>query len=180
VTSQMSNLYFQRRRSLLGPTIGVCFGLLLGSALLFTQPVGSVAWIIIAAAIALNILALGFGAVMRLGLKRPMLTLHDRYLIYRKTAIPWSRVANVSPIDIGSGQLLGITITDGGRDILYLTKRESVRKLLIRKNQKLLDTYGALIVPPATGVSVPELCEKISDFQKSRVDSEDLSDSSLL
>jgi hypothetical protein len=174
-----SVVYLQRRRSLLAPTIAVCFALLLGTALLLTQPVGSAFWILIVAAMALNLLALCFGAIMRRGLNRPMLTLHDRYLIYRKTAIPWSRVANVSPINLGRSQVLGISITDAGPDLLYLTKNESIRQILIRKNHVALNTYGALIVPPAIGLSVLELCGQISDFQKTRAGSQSVSDSRL-
>jgi hypothetical protein len=167
----------QKTRSrpiLIAAVILPCALLLVGIYLLCTAPHNSSVWYFSISFDITMIFVIWFIVTMLRGLQRPMLTLHQDYLIYRRNAIPWSRIASVSPKAVGRMEFLGIALKQDGESIRYLVRNPAAARMLASKNDMLLRKYEAIIVPPAAGISVDELCVEIERYKA------DLNSNSLL
>jgi hypothetical protein len=171
--SDPQRIYFQNGRSVLLPAaaVAIVFLIVAGATLYVARRLDD--WDVFRAGILLALIGIGIPVVFLRSLSRPMLTLHDELLIYRRTAIPWSRVIDAYPLQLGSMGVMGIKIADEDEPLVYFVRNESARNMLARKNSMLLHKYGALIVPAARGLSIPKLCERVNTFRANIVKNDD-------
>lgn len=107
-------------------------------------------------------LLLFYNVLVLIGLRRPMLILTESYLTYRRVRIPWQLIRDVTTVKTPMGNRVGIKLRT---DVIGLRPIEAGKiplpgvGYLLRKS---IAQYGAIIIPPARGLTTEEMWQILS------------------